>query len=37
MISSTDIAKKMAKILTDDYNRYGSLKATRTLVSSSLA
>jgi CBS domain-containing protein len=26
IISSTDIAKKLAKILTDDYNRYRSLK-----------
>jgi CBS domain-containing protein len=27
VISATDIAKKLAKILADDYNRYGSLKA----------
>lgn len=26
IISSTDMAKKLAKILTDDYNRYRSLK-----------
>jgi CBS domain-containing protein len=26
IISSTDIAKKLAKILADDYNRYRSLK-----------
>ncbi len=27
MISSTDIAKRLAKILADDYNRYRSLRA----------
>lgn len=27
VISATDIAKKLARILADDYNRYGSLKA----------
>lgn len=27
VISATDIARRLAKILTDDYNRYGSLKA----------
>ncbi|HEX6067725.1 MAG TPA: CBS domain-containing protein [Nitrososphaera sp.] len=31
VISSTDIAKKLAKILADDYNRYGSLKAVLDL------
>jgi CBS domain-containing protein len=31
VISSTDIAKKLARILADDYNRYGSLKAVLDL------
>ena len=31
MISSTDIAKKLAKILADDYNRYRSLRAALEL------
>lgn len=31
IISATDISKKLAKILTDDYNRYGSLKAVLDL------
>ncbi len=31
MLSVTDIAKKLAKILADDYNRYGVLKATMDL------
>ena len=31
VISATDIAKKLAKILADDYNRYGSLKAVLDL------
>lgn len=31
VISSTDIAKKLARILADDYNRYGSLKAVLEL------
>lgn len=31
IISATDIAKKLAKILADDYNRYGSLKAVLDL------
>ncbi|MEM3159580.1 MAG: CBS domain-containing protein [Nitrososphaera sp.] len=31
VISATDIAKKLARILADDYNRYGSLKAVLDL------
>ncbi len=31
MLSVSDFAKKLAKILTDDYNRYRSLKATLDL------
>lgn len=31
MISSIDIAKKLAKILADDYNRYRSLRAALEL------
>jgi CBS domain-containing protein len=31
MISSTDIAKKLAKMLADDYNRYRSLRAALEL------
>lgn len=31
VISATDIAKKLARILADDYNRYGSLKAVLEL------
>jgi CBS domain-containing protein len=31
MISSTDITKKLAKILADDYNRYHSLRAALEL------
>lgn len=31
VISATDIAKKLAKILADDYNRYGSFKAVLDL------
>ncbi|AIC14587.1 CBS domain-containing protein [Nitrososphaera viennensis] len=31
MISATDIAKKLAKILADDYNRYRSLKGALEL------
>lgn len=31
VISATDIAKKLAKILADDYNRYGPLKAVLEL------
>lgn len=31
VISTMDIARKLAKILADDYNRYGSLKAVLDL------
>ncbi|HEX9678193.1 cyclic nucleotide-binding/CBS domain-containing protein [Nitrososphaera sp.] len=31
VISATDIAKKLARILADDYNRYSSLKAVLDL------
>jgi signal-transduction protein with cAMP-binding, CBS, and nucleotidyltransferase domain len=32
VLSVTDITKRLSKILTDEYNRYGSLKAMLEMV-----
>lgn len=32
VLSATDITKRLSKILTDEYNRYGSLKAMLEMV-----